>query len=172
MKPAVERLLARPDERRAQRNRSVLFSGERISAVEAAPAGKGKGLLAMPALANAHDHARAVKPVALGALELPLELWLAAIAGAPRVDPYLIAAIALARSALGGAGSVMVHYVRAQGGVSLVDEAREVARAARDVGVRIAFAVSLRDRNSIAYGDDDRVLGLMDAKDRDAIRRT
>ncbi len=152
MKLAVERLLARPDERRAQRNRSVLFSGERISAVEAAPAGAGSGLLAMPALANAHDHARAVKPVALGALELPLELWLAAIVGAPRVDPYLIGAVAFGRSALGGAGSVMCHYVRPQGGMSLVDEAREIARAARDVGVRIAFALSMRDRNAIAYG--------------------
>src|SRR5258706_14733753 len=98
MKPAVERLLARPDERRAQRNRSVLFSGERISAVEAAPAGAGSGLLAMPALANAHDHARAVKPVALGALELPLELWLAAVVRPPRGDPYLIRAVALRRS--------------------------------------------------------------------------
>src|SRR5260221_1480456 len=112
MKLAVERLLARPDERRGQRNRSVLFSGERISAVEAAPAGAGSGLLAMPALANAHDHARAVKPVALGALELPLELWLAAIVGAPRVDPQFLSARALLRSALRCAGRVLWRYVR------------------------------------------------------------
>src|SRR5260221_104182 len=125
---------------------------------------------AMPALANAHDHARAVKPVALGALELPLELWLAAIVGAPRVDPYLIGAVAFGRSALGGAGSVMCHYVRPQGGMSLVDEAREIARAARDVGVRIAFALSMRDRNAIAYGEDERTLALVEEKDRAAVR--
>jgi cytosine/adenosine deaminase-related metal-dependent hydrolase len=167
---SVERLLRSPAQRRADSHVSVEISANRISSLKPAKPGDGAGLLAMPALANAHDHARAVKPVALGAFELPLELWLAAITGAPRVDPYVIAAVALARSALGGAGSVMVHYVRPQGGMSLVDEARAVARAARDVGVRTAFALSLRDRNSIAYGDDERTLELIDVKDRDVVR--
>ena len=166
----VERLLARPAQRRAERDRAIRFSDGRIAAVAAASPGSGAGLLAMPALANAHDHARAVKPVALGALELPLELWLAAMVGAPRVDPYLIGAVAFGRSALGGAGSVMCHYPRPQGGMSLVDEAREIARAAHDVGVRIAFAPSLRDRNAIAYGEDERTLALIDEKDRAAVR--
>ncbi len=167
----VERLLRGPAERRAQSNSRIFIEGSRIGRVEPAGPGEGKGLLAMPALANAHDHARAVKPAALGALELPLELWLAAITGAPRVDPYIIAAVAFGRSALGGAGTIMVHYVRPQGGMSLVDEAREVARAARDTGVRIAFTPSMRDRNSIAYGDDERTLELLPAQDRDLIRR-
>jgi cytosine/adenosine deaminase-related metal-dependent hydrolase len=166
---AVERLLARPAQRRAELHRRIAVSGNRIAAVTSGKSGEGAGLLAMPALANAHDHARAVKPVAIGALELPLELWLAAQAGAPRVDPYLIGAVAFGRSALGGAGSVMCHYTRPQGGMSLVDEAREIARAARDVGVRIAFALSMRDRNAIAYGDDARTLDLFDAADRATI---
>ncbi len=170
MELAVERLLAKPAQRRAERHRRIAFSGNRISAVAPGKPGEGAGLLALPALTNAHDHARAVKPVALGALELPLELWLAAIVGAPRVDPYLIGAVAFGRSALGGAGSVMCHYVRPQGGMSMVDEAREIARAAQDVGVRIAFAPSLRDRNAIAYGEDERVLPLVEEKDRAAVR--
>ena len=156
MELAVERLLAKPAQRRAERHRRIALSGNRISAVAPGKPGEGAGLLALPALTNAHDHARAVKPAALGALELPLELWLAAIVGAPRVDPYLIGAVAFGRSALGGAGSVMCHYTRPQGGMSMVDEAREIARAARDVGVRIAFALSMRDRNAIVYGEDER----------------
>ncbi|TAK88309.1 MAG: hydrolase [Betaproteobacteria bacterium] len=171
MRLSVERLLRAPGERRAERDRVIAVSGARIAGVEAADPGKGGGLLAMPAPANAHDHARAVKPAALGALELPLELWLAAITGAPRVDPYVIAAVSLGRSALGGQAAVMMHYMRPQGGMSLVDEAREVARAAKDVGVRVGFAVALRDRNWLAYGDDARTLGLIDAADRDAVRR-
>ena len=171
MNLAVERLLRTPAQRRADLHRRLSFENGRISSVEPGNSGDGKGLLAMPALANAHDHARAVKPVALGALELPLELWLAAIAGAPRVDPYIVGAVAFGRSALGGAGSIMCHYVRPQGGMSLVDEAREVARAAHDVGVRIAFALSLRDRNYLAYGDDQRTLQLMPPADRAAIER-
>lgn len=166
---AVERLLRRPSQRRAEKHRVLEFSGGRISSLREAQPGLGKGLLAMPALANAHDHARALKPIASGALELPLELWLAAITGAPRVDPYLVGAVAFGRAALGGAGAVMCHYVRAQGGMSLVEEARQVARAASDVGVRIAFAVAMRDRNYIAYGDDRRTLQLMPAADRQAI---
>lgn len=166
---SVERLLRTPSQRRAELHRTLEFSAGRISSVGQAGPGEGAGLLAMPALANAHDHARAVKPIALGALELPLELWLAAIVGAPRVDPYLVGAIAFGRSALGGTGSIMCHYVRPQGGMSLVDEAREVARAAHDVGVRIAFALSMRDRNYIAYGDDARTLQMLPAADRKTI---
>jgi transcription termination factor Rho len=86
------------------------------------------------------------------------------------VDPYVIAAVSLGRSALGGQGAVMMHYMRAQGGMSLVDEAREVARAAHDVGVRVGFAVALRDRNWIAYGEDERTLGLIDERDRETVR--
>ena len=165
---AIERLLRNPGQRRAEQNR-VLHFDSRIT--EITDGKGGAGLLAMPALANAHDHARAVKPIALGAADLPLELWLAAITGAPRVDPYIIAAVSLARSALGGQGSVMMHYIRPQGGMSLVDEGREIARATRDVGVRVAFAIAMRDRNSIAYGDDARTLSLFDSSDRDAIER-
>jgi cytosine/adenosine deaminase-related metal-dependent hydrolase len=171
MELTVERLLRTPVQRRAEMHRTLRFTDGRVAAVEPAKAGAGAGLLAMPALANAHDHARAVKPVALGALELPLELWLAAIAGAPRVDPYVIGAVAFGRSAIGGAGSIMCHYVRPQGGMSLLDEAREVARAARDVGVRIAFALSLRDRNWVAYRHDDAILASIDEADRAAVRR-
>lgn len=163
---SVERLLSTPRQRRAELHQAMEFSGGRIASVANSTPERGKGLLAMPALANAHDHARAVKPIALGALELPLELWLAAIVGAPRVDPYLVGAIAFGRSALGGAGAIMCHYVRAQGGMSLVEEAGEVARAAQDVGVRIAFAVSMRDRNYIAYGEDQRTLQMLPPADR------
>src|SRR5258708_30247900 len=148
MEPAVERLLAEPAQRCAERNRWIMFSGNRISAVAPGKPGEGAGLLALPALTNAHDHARAAKPVALGALELPLELWLAAIVGAPRVDPYLIGAVAFGRSALGGAGGGVCHYVRPQGGRSMVDQAREVARAAQDGGGGTAVPPSPRDPNA------------------------
>ena len=40
----------------------------------------------------------------------------------------------------------MVHYTRLQGVTPFLDEALAVARAARDVGLRIGLAVSLSDR--------------------------
>ena len=64
--------------------------------------------------------------------------------------------VAVARSALGGAGAVMVHYTRVQGLTDLPTEAAEVARAARDVGVRVGFARRMRDRNPLVYGPPSR----------------
>src|SRR6478736_7117526 len=65
----------------------------------------------------------------------------------------------------------MVHYTRLQGGMPYVDEASAVARAARDVGVRIGFAVAMRDRNGIAYCDDATVLSALRPGIRDAVAK-
>ncbi len=77
------------------------------------------------------------------------------------MDPYLAAVVALSNSALGDTGVVMVHYTRAQGFSDLPDEATEVARAARDVGVRVGFAVSMKDRNPLVYGASQPVLAAL-----------
>lgn len=138
----------------------VRIVDERIAAVGAA-SGPVDQLLAMPALVNAHDHGRAVRTSSLGAGGKPLEAWLNYLALFPSVDPYLAAAVSLGTSALGGVGTVMVHYTRAQGFTDLPEEAAEVARAARDVGVRVGFAVAMRDRNPLAYGPSEPILAAL-----------
>jgi cytosine/adenosine deaminase-related metal-dependent hydrolase len=115
-------------------------------------------LLALPALVNAHDHGRAIRTSSIGADAKPLESWLHHLALFPALDPYLAAVMAFANSALGGAGTVMVHYTRAQGLTDLPTEAKEVARAARDVGVRAGFAISMKDRNPLVYGPTEPLL--------------
>ena len=97
--------------------------------------------------------------------------WLVHLALIPSVDPYLAAVVALANAALGGAGAVMMHYTRAQGFTDLPTEAAEVARAARDVGVRVGFAVSIRDRNPLVYGDSEPILSMLPATARAEIER-
>src|SRR5579863_8036433 len=109
-------------------------------------------LLAMPALVNAHDHARPLSPTSFGAAGKPLETWLLRLGSMPSIDPYLGALAAFGRAARSGAASVMAHYTRAHGPMSLVDEAREIARAAADVGVRVTLAIFMRDRNPLVYG--------------------
>ena len=52
----------------------------------------------------------------------------------------------------------MIHLTRAMGQMPLPDEAREIARAAADVGISIGFAIPLRDRNPLIYGDHDALL--------------
>jgi 5-methylthioadenosine/S-adenosylhomocysteine deaminase len=135
-----------------QRNHTIGIDGESIGALRPCTGKPIARLLAMPALVNAHDHGRAVRTSSIDASGKPLEAWLQYLALFPPIDPYLAAAVSLGNSALGGAGTVMVHYTRAQGFTDLATEAAEVARAARDVGVRVGFAVSMKDRNPIGYG--------------------
>src|SRR5580692_4969225 len=150
-------------------NQTIEIDGERISALRPCTGASKPRLLAMPALVNAHDHGRAVRTSSIGASGKPLEAWLQYLALFPSVDPYLAGAVSLATSALGGAGTVMMHYTRAQGFTDLPTEVAEVARAARDVGVRVGFAVSMRDRNPLVYGPSEPILAALPADARQAI---
>jgi cytosine/adenosine deaminase-related metal-dependent hydrolase len=163
------RLIVAPDLPVA-RDLTIQISGERIVAVDKS-VDPTEQLLALPALVNAHDHGRAVRSSSLGGGGKPLESWIHYLALFPSVDPYLAALVALARSALGGVGTVMMHYTRAQGFTDLPAEAAQVARAARDVGVRVGFAVSMRDRNPLIYGPSETVLAMMPAAARGEIER-
>ncbi len=153
----------------AVRDQAIRIAGGRVISVEAAAV--VEPLFALPALANAHDHARPTRSSSFGTAGKPLEIWLHWLALLPAVDPYLATAVSLARSALGGAGSVMVHYTRAQGLTDYVTEAKEVARAACDVGVRVGFAPALRDRNPLVYGPSEPVLAALPPDARAEIER-
>lgn len=124
----------------------------------------------MPSLANGHDHCRGICNVSFGATDQSLEMWLPAMYNAPEADPYLIAAVAYARMAQSGIGSV-VHFHVPHSPATLFDEAVACARAARDVGIRLAFCVPMRDRNRLAYGPDAAVLAHLDPTLREEIRR-
>lgn len=136
----------------------VVLDGGRIAAVEAAD-GSGAGIL-MPALCNAHDHGRGLRTAAFGAQDDMLEVWIAALALEPRVDPYLRAAAAFGRMARSGVG-VLNHCHNTQDPEALVAEAAAVARAAADVGVRVAFAAPIHGRNPLAYGDPAPLLAAL-----------
>jgi 5-methylthioadenosine/S-adenosylhomocysteine deaminase len=150
---------------------AITISGDSIVSVEPTSALATDRLLAMPALVNAHDHGRAIRTSSIGADAKPLESWLHYLALFPSVDPYLTAAMTFANSALGGAGTVMVHYTRAQGFTDLPTEVAEVARAARDVGIRAGFAVSMKDRNPLVYGGSEALLSGLPAQARAEIER-
>ena len=163
-------LLPDPGGAPALANMRLAVSGGYIAAIEAlAEPVAGRRLLALPALANAHDHARTVRSATLGAFGQPLESWLPFLGVVPGMDPYLCAATSFARSVRHGVAHLMVHYTRVQGGMPYVDEAEAVARAARDVGVRIGFAVAMRDRNGIGYADDRTLLAALRPGIRDAV---
>src|SRR2546430_9683429 len=135
---------------------------------EGAPPSTGPRSLVLPAFVNAHDHARAPAS-SFGALGMPLESWILRSALGTPVDPYLTAASALARSARAGCASMMIHYTRPSGTMTLVEEAKAIARAADDVGIRIAFALAVRDQNPVVYGDSEPVLSSLSAEDRKTV---
>ncbi|WP_082754937.1 amidohydrolase family protein [Variovorax sp. PAMC 28711] len=163
-------VLADPGSAPVQRDVRIGIADGRVAAIESLPAAvPGRRQLALPALANAHDHARTFRSATLGAFGQPLETWLPFLGVVPGMDPYLCAATSFARSVRNGVADLMVHYTRVQGGMPYVDEARAVARAARDVGVRIGFAIAMRDRNGIAYCDDATALGALRPGIREAV---
>jgi cytosine/adenosine deaminase-related metal-dependent hydrolase len=135
---------------------------------EAAPPPSARRTFVIPAFVNAHDHARPTAS-SFGAVNMPLESWIIRSAFGTPPDPYLAAASALARSAQAGCGSMMIHYTRPSGTMTLVEEAKAIARAADDVGIRIAFALAVRDQNPIVYGDSEPVLSGLSAEDRKTV---
>jgi cytosine/adenosine deaminase-related metal-dependent hydrolase len=135
---------------------AIGISEGRIAAIDPSTV-KGGGL-ALPALANAHDHARFTRLSQSGSFDVPLEAWLPYLTLIPSVDPWLSSVVSFARSARGGTGAIMAHYTRVQGLTDFPTEAKAVAQAARDVGVRVALAVHCRDRNPIVYGPHDELL--------------
>jgi cytosine/adenosine deaminase-related metal-dependent hydrolase len=140
---------------------TIVIGDGRMASIAPATDEAGKKLLALPALVNAHDHGRAIRTSSIGADAKPLESWVLYQALFPAADPYLVAAVSFANAALGGTGTVMNHYTRAQGLTDLPREVAEVARAARDVGVRVGFAVSMKDRNPLVYGPSEPVLAAL-----------
>ncbi|MEM5470598.1 amidohydrolase family protein [Hoeflea sp. AS60] len=152
----------------------IVISGGLIEAVRplSAPTMDGPRLLAIPALSDAHNHARPLSSTSFGCGGKPLETWLPQLAVMPSVDPYTAAAASFARSLRGGVTSIMVHLTRAMGLTPLTEEAREIARAAHDVGVSIGFAISMRDRNPLIYGDHAEVLNGLDPSERDLVIHT
>jgi cytosine/adenosine deaminase-related metal-dependent hydrolase len=171
----VGRLLARPGHDPCLYGAKISIRNGRVMSIEAsgdpATAGEGRGLIALPAFANPHDHGRGLRHVAVGARDQMFELWRAALYALPPVDPYLSCAVAFARQAQAGIGSIAMVYssIRTD---RLLDDAIAICRAARDVGMRLSFVVPMRDRMTLGYAPDDDLLGRHDARDRDIIRST
>jgi cytosine/adenosine deaminase-related metal-dependent hydrolase len=133
------------------------------------PAGAASDTLILPALSNAHDHGRGLRTVAFGAGDDALEVWIAALGREPATDPYLRAAVAFARMAEAGIATLN-HCHNTADPERLVEEAEAVSRAARDVGVRVAFAVPVSGRNPLTYGDPAPLFDRLPPAQAEALR--
>lgn len=129
----------------------------------------GPRRLAMPALADAHNHGRPLSTTSFAASGKPLETWLIRLSVMPAVDPYGAAIAFFAHAALGGVASIMMHQTRPAGRTSLPDEAAEISRAANDVGIQAALAIGIRDRNPLVYGLTETATNGLPSAARQAI---
>ena len=166
---SFQRLLAAPGREAAFRDAVVEVEGGRIRSVEPGVAAServaAEDLLAMPAMVNAHDHGYGLRPLALGGADDALECWIASLTGRPSIEARLEAAVAFGRMALSGIGAT-VHCHNSLAAERLADEAAGVARAAADIGLRVAFSCPILDRNAFAYGDQSTLLPDLDPVDQ------
>lgn len=140
-------------------NQSIVIDGGKIASMaQGQRESSADDTLVLPALANAHDHARVARLSQIGSYDVPLEAWLPYLTLIPAVDPYLASAVSFGRTVRGGVGAVMAHYTRAQGLTDFPTEAKAVAKAARDVGIRMAFAVHCRDLNPLVYDPHETLM--------------
>jgi 5-methylthioadenosine/S-adenosylhomocysteine deaminase len=106
----------------------------------------------MPGLVNDHFHV-GLTPFQLGAPDLPLEIWSLARIGTRYVDPYLdqlYGAVQMIES-----GTTTVQAIHSPGrGYRPVDleVADKVIKAYQDSGMRVSYAPSIADQNSMVAG--------------------
>ena len=164
---SVGRLLAEPSRAPALRNAELTIADGRIADLAWSDDAPRDGRIALPAMVNAHDHGYGILPLAMGGCDDALECWIASFLRLP-LDPRLEAAVAFGRMALAGIGAT-VHCHNSLAVDSLESEADGVARAADEVGIRVAFSCPVRDRNPWIYGDQRDLLPYLDAADRAAM---
>jgi len=152
----VGAVLASPGREGATGPMRIRIVDGRIAAIEPIE-GPGNGTIAIAAPANAHDHGRGLRTLAFGATDDALEAWIPTLGREPKLDAYRRAAVAFARMAEGGICATN-HSHGPQDETRILEEAEGVSRAARDVGIHVAFAAPFTDRNPLAYGEQKTLL--------------
>jgi cytosine/adenosine deaminase-related metal-dependent hydrolase len=106
----------------------------------------------MPGLVNDHFHV-GLTPFQLGAPDLPLELWGLARIGARTIDPYLDQLYGAVQMIESGTTTVQaIHSTRRGSGPVDLEVADQVVTAYQESGMRVSYAPSIADQNSLVAG--------------------
>lgn len=161
------RLLLNPGHAPARRIES---EAELPPALKAANVGSGD--LVLPSPVNAHDHGYGIRTLDFSTLDDALEVWIPGLRLRPRTDPYMEALVAFGRLARTGVGATM-HCHNSLNVDRLVGEAKDVMRAASDIGIRLALSCPLLDHDAWAYdGGPQRLKSFLSASDWQALEPT
>nr|WP_271208983.1 amidohydrolase family protein [Rhodococcus wratislaviensis]GLK33414.1 5-methylthioadenosine/S-adenosylhomocysteine deaminase [Rhodococcus wratislaviensis] len=118
------------------------------------------GHIVMPGLINSHHHGWGLSAFALGASDNRLESWLIDLAALPHVDVYYDTLFAATRLVRSGVTTVQHSGISRDFG-QLRNETESALRAYATIGMRVAYALQARDRNTFAYEDDDTFLSRL-----------
>jgi 5-methylthioadenosine/S-adenosylhomocysteine deaminase len=114
-----------------------------------------------PGLVNTHHHV-GLTPVQLGITDMPLELWLSAQLYARRVDGYfdtLYSAFELI-----GSGVTAVQHLdtmRPAPVSAWPERGHAVIKAYLDIGLRVNYALCIRDQNRLVYAPDEQFIATL-----------
>jgi 5-methylthioadenosine/S-adenosylhomocysteine deaminase len=115
----------------------------------------------IPGLVNAHHHV-GLTPVQLGTTDLPLELWLTAQLRARSVDGYLDTLYSAFELIGSGVTAVQHLDVMRPAPVSGWQErGHTVIKAYLDIGMRVSYALCVRDQNRFVYAPDEQFLATL-----------
>jgi cytosine/adenosine deaminase-related metal-dependent hydrolase len=146
--------------------------GEAVRAALPAPASaiplSGAELL-LPMPVNAHDHGYGIRTLDFGSLDDALETWIPTMRLRPRTDAYLEALVAFGRLAKTGVAAT-IHCHNSLNAARMVDEALEVIRAAKDIGIRLGLSCPLLDHDAWAYdGGPEQLKPFLSPEDWEAL---
>jgi len=115
----------------------------------------------LPGFVNAHHHV-GLTPIQLGVPDDPLELWFITRMAARDVDPYLDTLYSAFEMLRSGVTTVQHIYGWARGDLGEVGSRIDrILQAYRDVGMRVSFALGLRDQNFFTYEPEAELLARL-----------
>jgi len=160
---SAKRLALLPGSDTVETDRRVTIADGALTVGEAR-AGACDTDLVVASPVNAHDHGYGMRTLAFGCADDALESWIAHLRLRPRTDPYLEALVAFGRLAKTGVAATM-HCHNSLNADRLAEEAAAVARAAADVGIRLALSCPLLDRDPWVYGGPERLKAHLNDED-------
>jgi cytosine/adenosine deaminase-related metal-dependent hydrolase len=115
----------------------------------------------LPGFVNAHHHV-GLTPIQLGVPDDPLELWFITRMAGRDVDPYLDTLYSAFEMLRSGVTTVQHIYGWARGDLGVVGARIDrILAAYRDVGMRVSFALGLRDQNYFTYEPEAELLARL-----------
>ncbi|MCL4459437.1 MAG: amidohydrolase family protein [Chloroflexi bacterium] len=115
--------------------------------------------LVIPGLVNAHDHGRGLTLTQLGMADDPLELLLLGLRGSP-IDPYLTTLLAGMQQIESGITTTM-HCPSPCHPSTFESNLERAIAAYEQLGLRVGFAIPIKNQNFLVYGGDDAFLSSL-----------